>query len=91
MKITNCKFLKLFQINGIVLWPFVLYAEKFPLEEVMRHEQVHLEQIRKDGVLTFYLRYLEDYLKGRANGLSHHEAYLNIPYEKEAYEKQRLV
>ena len=88
MNIKNCKFLSPLKINGIVLYPFVLYCEKEPAPEVIRHEEVHLEQIKRDGVGTFYYRYLRDYFKGRFSGLSHDEAYRSIPYEKEAYSRQ---
>lgn len=86
MNITNCKFLKLFKINAIVLFPFVLYQEKNPSESIKRHEAVHLRQIKNDGVLKFYLKYFFEYTQGRRKGLSHYEAYRNISYEKEAYD-----
>ncbi|HXH32637.1 MAG TPA: hypothetical protein VNJ01_17700 [Bacteriovoracaceae bacterium] len=89
MNIKNCRFLKPFKINGIVLYPFVLYADKDPCLEVMTHEQVHLDQIRKDGVYGFYKRYLKEYFAGRKLGLSHDEAYRNISYEQEAYGKTK--
>jgi hypothetical protein len=86
MKITNCKILKPFKINAIVLYPFVLYCDKDPSETILRHEQVHLEQIKKDGFFTFYRRYLWEYYLGRRKGLTHDEAYRNISYEREAYD-----
>lgn len=88
MQIKNCKFLKRFNINAIVLYPFVLYCDPNPSERITSHEQVHLDQIKKDGALKFYLRYLIEYGKGRYQGLSHFEAYRNISYEKEAYSKE---
>jgi hypothetical protein len=86
MKITNCKFLKLFRINAIVLYPIVLYQAKLPDKAIMKHEEVHLKQIKTDGVLKFYTRYLLEYARGRVRGLSHYQAYRNISYEIEAYE-----
>lgn len=88
MKITNCKFLKPFQINAIVLYPFVLYCDPNPSPDIITHEQVHLDQIKRTGVLKFYSRYVWEYLKGRKEGLNHFAAYRNISFEKEAYEKQ---
>ena len=86
MQIKNCKFLKPFRINAIVLYPLVLYQDKFPNESLVIHEEVHLKQIKADGVLKFYTRYLYEYVRGRMLGLSHYQAYRNISYEIEAYE-----
>ncbi len=85
MNVRNCRFLKPFGINGIVLYPFVLFADKHPSEDVVCHEQVHLDQIKRDGVLGFYTRYLKEYFAGRRMGMTHDQAYRNISYEKEAY------
>ncbi len=86
MNITNCKFLKFFKINAIVVFPFVLYQDKNPTESIVRHEKIHLRQIKDDGVIKFYLKYFYEYFQGRRSGLSHNEAYRNISYEKEAYD-----
>lgn len=85
MNIYNCRFLKIFRINAIVLYPFVLYCEKEPEEEIRRHEMVHLDQIKRDGFWRFYGRYLLQYCQGRKQGLNHYEAYRNISYEREAF------
>lgn len=85
MNITNCRFLRLFKINAIVLYPFVLYCESHPNEGLMAHEQVHLNQIKKEGVVLFYLKYLYEYWQGRKQGMGHYQAYRNISFEKEAY------
>lgn len=55
---------------------------------LVRHELVHIEQIKKEGALKFYFNYLFQYLKNRIHGMKHKDAYLNIPYEVEAYRKQ---
>ncbi len=88
MKMTNCKFLKPFKINAIVLYPFVLYCDLKPSEELICHEEVHFDQIKREGVVVFYFNYLLEYWVGRKKGLSHYEAYRNISYEQEAYEVQ---
>lgn len=87
-KITNCKFLKRYHINAIVLYPFVLYCDQEPGMRIISHEMVHLDQIKNDGVVKFYARYLLEYFRGRIQGMSHFEAYRNISYEKEAYSKE---
>jgi hypothetical protein len=85
MKITNCKILRKLNINAIVIYPFVFYCEAKPSEEILEHEQIHLNQIKRDGVFCFYIRYLKEYLRGRLDGLSHYDAYRNISYEKDAF------
>ena len=91
MEIKNVRLLKFFKINAIVLYPFVLYCDKKPPDEVVTHEHVHLSQIKKDGVIFFYYQYLKQYFQGRYRGLSHYEAYRNISYEKEAYDSARAT
>ena len=54
-----------------------------PMELVV-HEVAHVVQYLRDGTLPFLLRYLYDYMRHRASGLSDFEAYLNISYEIEA-------
>lgn len=78
-------------INAIVLYPFVLYCEADPSEELIMHEEVHLSQIRKDGVFKFYSRYLKEYIGGRFRGLTHYAAYRNISYEQEAFQEKKLT
>ena len=86
--IRNVRILKLFGINGIVLWPFILYADREPHPRVRNHEAIHADQIRRTGVSRFYIGYLREYVAGRWSGLSHDEAYRNISFEREAYENQ---
>lgn len=88
MKITRCRFLRHFGINAIVLYPFVLYCDSKPSRRIVSHEEVHLDQIKREGAIRFYRRYLVEYLQGRMKGLSHDEAYRDISYEKEAYLKE---
>lgn len=85
MNIFNCRFLRPTGINAIVIYPFVLYCEADPLEKIIKHENVHLHQIKRDGVGTFYKRYLMEYFKNRFSGMDHDQAYRNISYEREAY------
>lgn len=85
MNIKNCRFLRVLKINAIVLYPFVLYCDPEPSEEITKHEEVHLNQIRRLGMLKFYWQYLWEYWQGRRRGLTHYQAYRNISFEREAY------
>ncbi|HEX3394180.1 MAG TPA: hypothetical protein VHS52_06600 [Acidimicrobiales bacterium] len=51
---------------------------------LMRHEQEHLGQWRRLGVRRFLAEYVGAYLRGRAHGYGHDDAYRLIPLEVEA-------
>lgn len=91
MNIKNVKPLRWFGLNGIVLWPFVLYADKDPHPLIQNHEAIHMAQIKRVGVMKFYAVYLGEYARGRLAGLNHNEAYLNISFEQEAYNNQHDI
>lgn len=61
---------------------------------LLRHEAEHVRQQRERG-LAFYPRYVYDWIGGffgrlpAAPGSRWHRAYLNIPYEMEAYSAGR--
>ena len=59
------------------------------LEPLVRHELVHVRQMEDEGVLQFLWRYARHYLRNRRRGMSHHQAYLAIPYEVEAFAAER--
>lgn len=86
--VKNVRPLRLFRINGIVLWPFLFYADADPNPIIRNHEEIHLEQLRQKGIMKFYFQYLAEYFQGRLKGLKHDEAYRNISFEREAYTHQ---
>ena len=88
MIILNSFIPKLLKVQAIVLYPFVLYASKNPSATLMNHERIHIDQIKKNGVIKFYAIYLHNYVIFRFQGLNHYSAYKNIPFEVEAYENQ---
>ena len=57
-------------------------------EQTINHEMIHVRQIKSIGIISFYSTYLWDYLTGLLKYRSHDQAYRNIRFEKEAYEKQ---
>ena len=74
---------RLLKINAIVLYPFILFAE--PLKAVRnkrnmyKHEWIHVEQYRREGILKFIITYLwEQFYKG----------YMYNKYELEAGSNQ---
>lgn len=52
------------------------------------HELVHFNQIQEAGLIKFYSKYLWDYIKNLIKYRNHKEAYMNIPYEVEAYAEE---
>ena len=55
-----------------------------PPLELIAHEVAHVVQFRRDGTAPFLTRYLFDYARNLASGMPDREAYLAIPYEREA-------
>ena len=58
-------------------------------EIVLRHELAHARQIAAVGLVRFCWRYLVEYLRHRRAGLSPHDAYAHISFEREAVEAER--
>jgi hypothetical protein len=85
IKLLGVRPLKWFKIEGIVLYPFVLFASREPHADLHNHERIHCDQIRRDGVVYFYLRYLWEYSCHRLKGMTKDQAYRAISYEREAY------
>lgn len=84
-EVQNVRVLHLFGINGMVLYPFILYSDKEPSVRLRRHEMIHILQIKRLGVFSFYRQYLKEYFSLRLKGLTHDAAYRGISFEKEAY------
>ncbi len=82
---------KLFKASAITFGSHIFYvqAENQISARLRRHEMVHVEQYQKDGLFGFLYRYLKIYFKLRMQGKSHIIAYHSIPYEEEAYAKER--
>jgi len=72
--------------------PGVVYVSPRAREQVdageagrlLVHEAAHVDQWRSLGMARFLVRYLGDYLRGRAVGLPHHAAYRAIRFERDA-------
>jgi len=50
----------------------------------LRHELAHVRQVVAHGFIRFYWRYAIEYVRNRRAGMSSHEAYRNISFEREA-------
>lgn len=71
--------------DGITIGSLVIVREGHAGSAyLLRHEQVHVRQWRRHGVVGFLVRYVGAYLVGRLRGRDHRGAYLHIPLEIEA-------
>ena len=72
-------------VAGMTLGRFILLRRDHATDErLLAHELVHVRQWRELGVPRFLWCYLSAYTVGRAQGLSHDDAYRAIPLEVEA-------
>jgi hypothetical protein len=71
--------------NGMALFPFILFRFKGMSDRMIRHEQIHLRQQLELLILPFYIWYLLEYFIQRIKGKNHHQAYMGISFEREAY------
>lgn len=74
-------------ISAITLYPFIISKDEMS-EVTVNHELIHIEQQRELWLIGFYFLYVWYWLMGKISGLTNDDAYLNIPFEKEAYSKQ---
>jgi len=73
------------KIGGITLFFIVLSREELS-EEVKNHETIHFWQYIELLVFGFLILYLGYWIKNLICGMPGDEAYMNIPFEKEAYD-----
>lgn len=78
-------------VLALALFPFVLLKnKKFRNNTVLiNHERIHLRQQLELLVLPFYIWYLLEYLFRLIQFRKHHLAYLNISFEREAYQNEK--
>lgn len=69
----------MFWAQGMVLYPFVLFSNTGPRERLYKHEFIHCYQVKRQGVLKFYLSYIWNFLR---------YGYKNHPMEIEAHARQ---
>jgi hypothetical protein len=79
------------KVDGMALFPFILVKKPaFKQDKVLiRHETIHLKQAAELLVIPFYVLYLLNYFLNRLKFKTHHEAYMNIVFEREAYRHER--
>ena len=71
-------------IGAITLFPFIISRGEMS-ETTIRHETIHIEQQKELLVVFFYVLYVWYWLLGKVKGMNNDDAYMNIPFELEAY------
>jgi hypothetical protein len=94
--IYSTRFLKLIGsrvpgIRGITLFPFIILRDDLKgmpdARETINHEFIHARQQTELLVVVFVIWYLASYMAGRLKGLDRYEAYRNIIFEREAFDR----
>ena len=82
--IVVCPWLK---VSGMALFPFILlkHQNNNYNSSLVFHERIHLRQQLELLIVPFYLLYLINYLFNFLYYKNHHQAYMNIVFEREAY------
>lgn len=78
---------KLIRMAGITIGStiHVIFTKEECPKELLKHELCHVYQIRNEGILKFYIKYLIGYLINLVKYRNHQKAYVNIKYERQAY------
>ena len=71
-------------IYAITLFPFIISRDEMS-DATINHEKIHIEQQRELLVVFFYILYIWYWLIGKVKGMTNDDAYMNIPFEREAY------
>jgi len=75
---------------AMAIYPFILIKSKAYKSDpiLVNHEKIHHQQQLELLLLPFYLLYFINYLVNLLIYRSHYRAYLNIVFEKEAYQHE---
>ena len=92
MIIKNSKIPKLLSIiidvYAITIYPFIFVRDESN-DTTNNHESIHLAQQKELFVIPFYILYVYWWLLNLSKGMNKFDAYMNIPFEKEAYGNQK--
>ena len=75
---------------GMALYPFILVnMEQHKTDkQLIRHEKIHLRQQEELLIIPFYMLYIINYLFNLLRYKDCEKAYMNIFFEKEAYNNE---
>ena len=75
-------------VCAITLYPLIILNEVCDHPVIINHEKIHLRQQRELWIIPFYVLYILYWLRGKVQGMTNQNAYMSIPFEKEAYKFQ---
>jgi hypothetical protein len=77
--------------QAMALFPFILLKKlSFKDDKILlNHERIHLKQEVELLIIPFYILYLLNYFINLVIYRNHYKAYLNICFEREAYENDK--
>jgi len=82
--IIKCRWLlKIFNIRGIMLFPFIL-VDRLDNKYLINHERIHFAQCLETGIVGFYVLYIIFHITGLFRHWSWEKAYEGNPFEVEA-------
>ena len=76
-------------VNGLALFPFIFTKTKAVSKTLINHELIHHRQQIELLIFPFYILYLINYLVGLVKYKNSNQAYMNICFEKEAYQNDQ--
>ena len=83
-------------VIGLTLGRRIYVAADLPgkpaeqVDRLLRHELVHVRQVRRLGLFRFLWQYVREYVRNRRAGLAGGEAYRRISFEQEAYAAEEV-
>jgi hypothetical protein len=85
---------KIFGFTGITLYPYIFITvskKESNKRNILKHEWIHIEQVRREGFFKFYLIYLYEFFTNLFRYKRIYKAYRNISYENDAYKNEKKV
>ncbi|HOT44148.1 MAG TPA: hypothetical protein PLM53_19115 [Spirochaetota bacterium] len=78
-------------ITGLTLFPFIIIRKEIrgtaESAVTLNHEKIHIRQQAELLLVVFAVWYAASFIAGRLRGLSWHDAYRNIIFEREAFDR----
>ena len=74
-------------VYAITLYPYVFIRDEGNVTTIC-HEAIHIKQQRELWVIGFYFLYVMYWIIGLIKHKNAREAYMSIPFEREAYDKE---
>lgn len=77
--------------NAVTIFPFIFLRKKNLKSDtiLINHERIHIVQALELLILPFYIWYLIEFLIRYIQYSEFQKAYLNISFEREAYDNER--